>query len=688
MFEEQYRRDNERLHAPADALEKIKRRAETPMLRRSAWVRYAAAAAALLLVVGGTMGVLLGRGGAGSGAAAPQSAEAKDVTTAESAPMELCAGAGDGAVGELAVATDYGELYERIEGMRGLNEGGKSMSNAADRTSGAAADGAMPVPEEPMAAPVPAAAPAADANDMGGMDEYSGTNVQVPGVDEADIVKTDGEYIYYLANGTLYIVDAAGSDTALLSRTKVSLQKDGDWREPLELYLSGDRLVVLVSAASLTWSGDGGAQEATYALVYDVSDPAAPGSVASLGQSGYYVSSRMVDGMVYVITTQHIWGSILRDEPRTYCPVLYDGEEPSAMAAGDICIRPGGTEPTYTVVSAIDVAAAGTHAAARAVLGGSDTVYMSGEHLLVAATEYRYEEGDIEKDAEGRSVRITRAGSDTSFVLFALDGGQIRQTASATLPGCLLNQFSMDEYDGVFRVVTTVDEWEERLYTDGVDTYEYEDAQYNCLYTLDAQLQVLGSIERIAEGEHVESVRFDGEIGYFVTFRQVDPLFTVDLSDPAHPKILGALKIPGFSEYLHPFGTDRLLGLGYRADEDTGRTEGVKLSMFDTSDKADVKELAACAVNASWTVVGGNHHAILISVEKSIIAFPADTVYLVYSYTDAAGFVKKSSIGLDGNLPGYSTRGLFIGSELYVLCDTGVTVVSLDTYKTLATLDF
>ena len=134
----------------------------------------------------------------------------------------------------------------------------------------------------------------------------------------------------------------------------------------------------------------------------------------------------------------------------------------------------------------------------------------------------------------------------------------------------------MDEYKNVFRFVTTVNTWQQRVYTDGVDTYEYDSANTNALYTLDKDLAILGKIENLAKDETVQSVRFDGDIGYFVTFRQVDPLFAVDLSNPAYPRVLDALKIPGFSEYLHVFKDNLLLGIGYNADEDSGGLQGVK----------------------------------------------------------------------------------------------------------------
>ena len=702
MFEEQYRQDNERLHAPTALLDRIKAAAERDgaeaggrvrragNVRLGAWSRYAAAAAAALLVLGSGLGVLLATyGGAGQDESAPpQAAPGERNLTTNMAAAEPAALAAGPARVKLQTPGDYGELYDMVDAM-----GSFGMRDVITGLDGAE-DGAVPEGESVASGASNSASPSekpaqlTGAADMAGEDGgYSGTNVQVAGVDEADIVKTDGTYIYYLANCELYIAEAAGRDTRLLSRTPIEPASARYWGTPVEMFLAGDRAVLFFSATNLTWNGGGGSQNATYAVFYDVSDRADPKEIARLGQSGDYVASRMTDGMIYLVTTQHVWNGILRNDPTTFCPVVYDGAKATAMDPADIRVHTDSTTPVYTVVSAIDVAKADTHAAVKAVLGGAGTVYANEKHLLVAATEHRYEQGDIEKAQDGRHVRVTREESETNLVLFEIDGGRISEAGAATLPGSLLNQFSMDEYNGVFRIVTTVNGWEERVYTDGIDTYEWETWNHNGLYTLDGQLNVLGKIENIAEDEHVESVRFDGDIGYFVTFRQVDPLFTVDLSDPAQPRILGELKIPGFSEYLHPFGENRLLGIGYDADERTGRREGVKLSMFDTTDRTDVKERAVCEVDADWMAVGDNHRAMLVSVSKNIIAFPTGDGYEIYAYTDEAGFERKARVALE-DVYGGNTRGLFIGDWMYVLSESGLHAISLENWKTAKVIRF
>ena len=171
-------------------------------------------------------------------------------------------------------------------------------------------------------------------------------------------------------------------------------------------------------------------------------------------------------------------------------------------------------------------------------------------------------------------------------------------------------------------------------------------------------------------------------MAYFVTFRETDPLFAVDLSDPASPKVLSALKIPGFSEYLHFYGEGRLFGLGMAADEETGWTECLKLSMFDTSDPTDVTEKTMLELREyMWSPALYDHHAALINIEKNIIAFPTDSSYLIYSYSDDSGFVKKGEVPFDGWSD--NTRGLYIGEYMYICSSYNVIVIDMADYSVI-----
>lgn len=694
MFEEQYRRDNERLHAPADALEKIRRRVEAAPPRRHAatWARYAAAAAALLLVAGGVLsGLLPAVGGGNDAPSAPEAALVRDAeadgaaaedadVTAEGAPAGDTAGTAADAAGApaalcadapggLAAADGYDGLYAAVEGRleaAGDRAFGTASVAANDILDAGGADGAEIAPESAdgaAAEPEEAAQAAADG---------------------ADLVKTDGTYLYYLANGELYVVAAAGADTALLSRVAISLQKDGEACEPLALHLSGDRLVVLAEGQAAAWSG-GEAEPRVQALVFDVSDPAAPRQLAAPGQSGSLVASYLSGGVLYLVTAQDVTGEPLRGEPRSYCPTLYDAAgEPAAMAAEDVHVRDGGGA-AYTVVTAIDVSD-GSLRAAQAILGGADAVYLNGTHLLVAWAQYSRTQEDLGTDAAGRGVRVTRGSVDTALALFSAEGGALALTATATLPGRLPGPLALDEWDGVFRVATAVEQWEAREYDDGTDAGAPEETRYACVYTLDAQLQPLGGLERLAEGAWIGSVRFAGPAAYLTASGAAEELLAVDLSDPAAPALLGTQGDAGLPACLRPFGEGLLLGLGDGVDEET---DGARLSLLDVTDPADVRERFACAVDAAWTPADGAPRALLADAARALVAFPTDEAYLVYGCDAAAGFTLLASVALDaGAQGGAGVRGALLGDALYVLSGEGLTAVSTDGWYTLATIAF
>ncbi len=699
MFKEQYHRDNEKLHVKETLLMEIKKKqaGEAPRpwaeRRKSSFVRYGAAAAAAVLVVGGVLGAVLAgaRVNAGPAPAEGVMAAAADSTAAQEAAPAAQRRALQAESDSVRAMNSYDELYELFEQMRLRDAAVYGVDTAVLEDAGmpeATAEGgagANASSSKIAAAETPQGAAEGRAACLAG--DFSETNTQVRGVDEADIVKTDGRYIYYVANNQLNILEAGGSDTKLVSSTQFA-NNDKWWGYASEMFLQGNRLMIITQGYAAVWtrSANGGydaSREQTQVVLYDVSNPARPREVAALGQSGNYVSSRMIGEYVYLVTSHYVWQPV-REQPATYVPELISGGTAKAIAASDILVYGTPTTSAYTVIGAVNLVSGTDYATAKAVFGGAGDVYCNTEHLLLTNGEYNREVGDVAPDVNGKNVQVTTGTSQTRLLLFDLDGEKITLTANATIPGTLINQFAVDESNAVFRLVTTCNNSVERIYTDGVDTYDYESETYNCLYTLDAKLDMLGRLERLAEDEWIESVRFDGNIGYFVTFRQVDPLFAVDLSNPRAPKVLGELKIPGFSEYLHVYGDGLLLGLGYEADESTGATKGVKLSMFDVKNPRSVRELTTERIGADWTAVGGNHKAILVSVEKNLIAFPADSAYYIFSYTREKGFEQLAKVRMDDGLNSWNLRGLFIGDYFYVLGDAGVTVISMRSWEKAA----
>ncbi len=671
MFKEQYIRDNDKLKAKETLLMEIKEkntREKIALTPKQKFVRYGAVFAAFLLVAVSVFGIITANK---PGSATPQNAALSATgDQAESAKPTVTA------------VESYDDIYGIIETMQN-----GTTYNGGVMMEGAAADSAVAAPAAGAKTEAAAEAPASPVSGAGTTD-YSETNVQVKGVDEADIVKTDGNYIYYVAGNQLNILKPDGAATHLISSTALS-SEDSWWGYNSEMFLLGNRLMIITQSFNTVWVNDASGRyqtntDQTSAVIYDISNPAKPLQVVSLGQSGNYVSSRMIGDYVYLVTSQYIYNPV-KGTPITYIPATTDGVESRLLQPTDLYIGGNPQNAAYTVVGSINLKSGANFTSAKAVFGGTSELYANADHLLLAFSRYSEETLPIAPDKDGKNVQITNSSSNTDLVLLGLSEGQITKLASGNVPGSLLNQFSMDEYKNVFRIVTTLNNSQQRIFTDGVDTYEYDSSSANALYTLDLDLKVLGKIENLAKDEFVKSVRFDGSIGYFVTFRQVDPLFAVDLSNPASPRVLDTLKIPGFSEYLHVFKDNLLLGIGYNADENTGAMQGVKLSMFDTSDKANVKEVNTAKVDASWTVVGSNHKAILVDAEKNLIAFPADSNYYIYRYTDK-GFELAARVNMTADLSSWNLRGLFIGDNFYVLGDSGVTVISLADFTVLATV--
>lgn len=671
MFKEQYIRDNDKLKAKETLLMEIKEkhtREKIALTPRQKFIRYGTVFAAFLLVAVSVFGII----------------NANKGTSATPANMALSAEAATAA--EVKTVESYDDIYGLIESMQSKygNYADGMVMEDAEMQSAMTDSAAAPTAGEARGS-VTMESPATAA---GGLD-YSETNVQVKGVDEADIVKTDGIYIYYIAGNQLNILKPDGAATRLISSTSLS-GDDSWWGYNSEMFLLGNRLMIITQSFNTVWVNDvrGNYQsntEQTSAVIYDISNPAKPAQVVSLGQSGYYVNSRMIGDYVYLVTSQYIYSPV-KGTPITYIPATTAGAETKLLMPTDLYIGGSPQSAAYTVIGSINLKSGANFASAKAVFGGTSELYANAEHMLLAFARYTDEALPIAPDKDGKNVQITRGGSSTDLVLLGLNDGEITRLAGGSVPGNLLNQFSMDAYKNVIRVVTTLNSWEQRIYTDGVDTYEYDSTTANALYTLDLSLNVLGKIENLAKDEFVKSVRFDGDIGYFVTFRQVDPLFAVDLSNPAYPRVLSALKIPGFSEYLHVFKQNLLLGIGYDADEQTGRMQGVKLSMFDTTDKTKVKEVTTEKVDASWTVVGSNHKAILVDAQKNLIAFPADSNYYIYRYTADKGFELAARVSMTADLSSWNLRGMFIGDYFYVLGDSGVTVISLSDFTVLATV--
>ena len=410
---------------------------------------------------------------------------------------------------------------------------------------------------------------------------------------------------------------------------------------------------------------------------YDVSNPSGPKLVSALGQDGSLVSSRLLDGRLYVVTSYWVY-DYDEGDVHTFVPATYRDGKAGVMTAD--CVYICGESTRYTVVCDYDFAA-GKLTDAKSILGGGDEVYMSGENLYILGS--KWETAEI-RDFTESVYKVTEYLNTASTEIFRFDlaGGGLTLAAGGKISGYIDSQFSADEKDGYLRIVTTRDESTYKIYED--ETYGFKNYQWggdsssSGLYILDAGLNVVGKVENLAGDEYVYSVRFDGDIAYFCTYRTVDPLFAVDVSDPANPKVLSALKISGFSEYLHAWTDGKLFGFGYEADEETGRTDGLKLVMFDTTDKTDVKVENTYHLDADYSEALYNHKAFFIDSAKNIIGFLGEDDYYIFSYDAAAGFKQLCHFTFD--TWEYNVRGLRIGDWAYIVGSEELMVVDMNTW--------
>ncbi|MDR1512340.1 MAG: beta-propeller domain-containing protein [Propionibacteriaceae bacterium] len=541
------------------------------------------------------------------------------------------------------------------------------------------------------AAQAPGTAQASGGDTVSG-GSFTGTNVQVRGVDEGDVVKTDGQTIFVANGQRVALVAASGADTAALGSIDITASYTpratghglhnvlGD---VIDLMLAEDRLVVLANDYSPRHRGDWMSDtadvefvaERTLALVYDVTDPSDPVFVTSLGQSGAHTTSRLQDGVLYLVSDYVVVSEAAPDpdDLTTFVPLVSDATGIEPLPAADIALFPSPDGPRYALASAIDVAT-GARIAQQAVLGGADTVYMSADNLYLAVTDWSY--GDAVPEATLAAVGLadaTGVNAATHIARLSLTG--LTVAAETTLPGQPVNQFAFDEHDGHLRAVLTVQGRRDRRWTTRAS-----------LVVLDADLKAVGSIASLVDGETVKSARFQATVVHIVTFRQTDPLFSVDLSDPAHPAVQSALKIPGFSAYLHPWAEGLLLGFGRDGDAN-GRLDVLKLSMYDTSDPFSVHEVTTLKVPFYKSEAMDDHKAILVDTERGIVGFPVldeakrTEHYLVYRY-DAGQFSLSQDLEVAQGDARYYTpppvRGLLVADNLYVASEDAVSAYALD----------
>ncbi len=484
--------------------------------------------------------------------------------------------------------------------------------------------------------------------------DISDTNEQVKGVDEADVVKTDGKYIYIYSPKKLAIsIVSTGKEAKRVSQ--IELEEKGYYFGN-EMFVKNGRLVLMTRKTVDD-------KNYTTAMIYNVENPKKPEKLYECRQSGEYNTSRLIGNTLYLISNYRVNTSgIVKDKYETYVPVV-TADDVNGPVSEECIFAENLSSPVYTVICGYSIEN-GKLLGTQSVLGSVYTVYCSKDNIITASYEI-----------DG-ATKIKR---------YALNDGKIELKAQGEIKGSLLNQFSIDEHNGYFRFVTTENNGVEKR-EDKVITYSF--STVNSLRVLDGNLKEIGKIENIAPDERVYSVRFMGDTAYFVTFRQVDPLFSVDLNNPKEPKIIGALKIPGFSNYLFPFGEGKLLGIGQDANENTGRTGGIKLSFFDISNPADVTESAKTILKYRDSDALYNHKASLVDTKRSLIGLPlwweGKMQYNLYAFKNGT-FETVVEFKIEQNSD--FIRGLYIGDEFYLVTDSVVLIHNINTFDKVASVE-
>ena len=550
--------------------------------------------------------------------------------------------------------------------------------------------------------------------------DFSSTNVQIEGIDEADIIKTDGDYLYIVGGRVIYIVKTDESDMEIVSK----IDKTEELIDINSIFIDEDRLVVFGTEYP-AYEGEPEAKSGvmmdvyrgsiyqtgfTFAEVYDLRDKANPTMIQEMLLEGDFRTARKSGDLVYIAATKYIYTTKDYDdaEAKDILPVYYDsereeepvtingievsmetdaatvnaaGKDMEVMAPADICICPIDSSATFTTIAVLDIAG-DKEAELTSYLGSLNQFYMNQNSIFMTYYNWDYESGKESID----------------IIALDVDGMNITYRAEGNVEGTLLNQFSMDEYNGYFRVATT--EWE-----DGSN-----------VFVLDENLQVVGKIENIAKGEQIYSVRFMGDRGYIVTFETMDPFFTVDLSDPSNPVICGELKLPGYSNYLHQIDENTVLGIGRQTQEIYTRDEngvetvvgfqngGIKLSLFDISDFANPVELDSYVIgnDATHSDALYDHKSIMVDMKNGKVGF------CIYNYSndpDAQGAyifdVSGDEITVDGMMQSenvaddwlygdssfYFNRICYAGNTYYFLENGTINAYDRESYEKTGSLE-
>lgn len=572
-------------------------------------------------------------------------------------------GAEKRSAGELyKVAGNYEEVYKVLQ-----NSQRKYARNGIDIMEDAMTAGDSTAYSFNEKAMDPAEAPGAAA-DMGAEKQeeisYSTTNLQTEGVDESDLIKTDGSYIYSVGRDTVRIVDIREGKLELAGTIPLAFGSGGD--QALEMYVDKDRLILAVQQQKASLARQEGAQEAvpesqdsakpldntttpiyvmdtayeTKLMTFDISDRANPKLLGEVSQEGFYHTSRKIGDIVYLFTDRGLAGEPVplgaaRVAEGDFVPYV-NGEK---IAADSIFIPSEGEEGL--IISSMNVKSPDQTVDEAMIVNNAVEIYVSTQSLYLYNSNYQ------------------SGGSVTEIAKFSLKDGFIQGVGATTAAGTVTDTFAINEREGKLRLLTT-------------DTMGGQDG--SSLYLFDGNLALTGKLEGIAKGEQIYAARYMGNMAYFVTYRNTDPLFAVDLSDDTKPVILGELKITGFSEYLHFWGEDRILGIGYETDPETGSRKGLKMTMFDRSDPANLKAVESLVIdNLDYSPALDLYKCVLADDRENLIGFAVtsyskgkvENSYLLFRFAEGK-FEALLTTALGENAALEEYRGLYAGDTFYL----------------------
>ena len=522
-------------------------------------------------------------------------------------------------------------------------------------------------------------------------DDYSTTNVQIGGVDEGDIVKNDGKYIYTISGNDVVIVDAfPAENSSVLSRIKLD-------SNPTGIYINDDKILVYGQNYSYNIKEykdiipKNRFQNYSYVKIYDISDRSDPIETKSYDFEGNLSDSRMIGDYIYFVTSN---SSYLYNKDYPVPLVIEDGKLLSSDPRNANCNCPdvyyfdmNYYSYNFTTVSAINMNNLSENIKSEVYMldGYQNNLFVSLENLyitynkrvseeeltadivleiikekvfpqltqkdkelikkiensdddvlspmekygkiimimtkyedLFSGDESRKLEEEMKKRVKERYEDISKELEKTVIHKIGINKGNLKYKTSGEVTGVVLNQFSMDESDGYFRIATT----KNRSWSSFMDNDQRQ--SYSNLYVLNENMKVVGKVEELAKGERIYSVRFMQNRAYLVTFKRVDPLFVIGLDDPTKPVVLGELKVPGYSSYLHPYDDVTLIGLGKETDDNGRVTGGIKLSLFDVSDVSNPKEIDKFVLGDrnSNSIAINEHKAFLFSKDKNLLVIP------------------------------------------------------------------